>query len=38
MKKLLEFLLINLKCWYNGYHYKQIDDCYSYCVNCGKVK
>ena len=38
MKSLLNFLTIRIKCWYKGHNYKQVDDIYSYCVNCGKVK
>lgn len=38
MKNLLNFLIIRIKCWYKGHNYKQVDDIYSYCVNCGKVK
>lgn len=38
MKKLLKFLLIRIKCMLNGHHYKQVDDAYSYCINCGKLK
>lgn len=38
MKKLLTFLLIRIKCMLNGHHYKQVDDVYSYCINCGKLK
>lgn len=38
MEKLFQFLLIRIKCFWKGHHYKQVDDVFSYCVNCGKTK
>ena len=38
MKNLFKFLLIRLRCFLEGHHYHQVDDTFSYCINCGKPK
>ena len=38
MKNLFKFLSIRLRCFLEGHHYHQVDDTFSYCINCGKPK